>query len=133
MPPVKPTLSDSVKKQIAVTLVTILIPSLFAFMGWVAKSYADQNYVNIRQYEVGELKRDQQYTKGAVNRDLANIERDIVDIDDQLFEIGQELQFLPPGSPEIPKWDARRDYYQRQKDGLLREREAKLQELGNLP
>lgn len=105
------------RKQIIVTMIGVMVPGLFAFTGWAGKSYADQNYVQLDELDAK-----------MIHRELDQVNEQVEDYDDDLFEIEQEIMLEDDDSVKS-KWEARKAYYQRKKEDKLREREELLQEL----
>lgn len=114
-------LSPGVKK-ILLAILPIAITAFAGFVGWSVKAWADDRYAKAAELDAAVLEGE-----------LSQKEEQIEDLDDTLFEIDQELLFVPPDSSDARKYRTIKEHYVKRKAERLREREKIMQELDKLP
>ena len=93
---------NAYRKQITNTLIALILAGLIPSTIWIHNAYADGRYV--------------QQTDSLRDR--------IQQIDNVLFEIDQEILFAESEKAKS-KWQARKQYYERQKQALIEKLKSK--------
>lgn len=90
------------KKTLIGAVIGFVVVSVIPGTLWLHDSYADDRYVKHDQLT----------------------DRQIEQLDHKLFDIGQEILFAETEQQKA-KWEANKEYYEREKAKLIRERDSK--------
>lgn len=114
------SLQEFAKVRATEVIVGLIITAVFSVFLYAAKAYADQTYF-----------RQDQFTIAEVDRDLKNLNRDIRELDYRLRDAEKDAAAADDTGNSAAKRRAINDinFYKREKDTLLREREQKLKYL----